>query len=520
MNRKLLKHQIYLRTVIILGIIIVLVLIVNQFSLRLDLTQGQQYSLSKTSKNLLKNLDDIVNIKVYFSNELPNYLLATRQEVEDLLKEYQNYAGSKLKITYIDPASSPDLEKEVQAIRIPKLQFNVLENDKYQVTNGYLGIAVMYGDKSEVLPVVQNSKNFEYDLTSAIKKVSTKEQLQAAFTTGHGEKTLNDLTSALQQQYQLQTVDLSSGALIPDSIKTLIIAGPTQPFDDRSLFVIDQFVMNGGGLLVLSDKINVDNNLRAQPVNNNLDNLLLSYGLKVNNDLVEDLSNEMANFSQGYVQFIIPYPMWVKVTKNGFDKNNVIVNQLEGLVLPWTSSVEYIGTTDKREVSYLAKSTDKAWLQTGTFNLDPQKQEQSFNPQTQGQKNLAIAVFGAFDSFFKGKTVPPAKEAQNMDENFQEQTDYARLVVMGDADFTADGFIKNMAGNQVYIQNLIDGLSQSADLISIRSKTITDRGLKQLSDNRRNFIKYGLIFGPTFLVVVYGLLRFVRRRKKSFVDEL
>jgi len=244
MNRRSLKQQASIKVGLVLGIIIVAMLIINQFSFRVDLTQGRQYSLSKTSKTLMKNLDDIVNVKVYFSKELPNYLLSTRLEVSDLLKEYQNYAGNKLKIAYLDPALDPEAEKEVQSLQIPKLQFNVMENDKYQVTNGYLGMAVMYGDKTEIIPVVENIQNFEYDLTLAIKKVIAKSQPRLAFAVGHGERgsgNLEILKKILETQYILEDIDLTNGSFIPEGIKTLIVDGPTQSFDERSLYIIDQF---------------------------------------------------------------------------------------------------------------------------------------------------------------------------------------------------------------------------------------------------------------------------------------
>lgn len=523
MNRKSLKQQTYIKTGLTLGIIIVIILIINQLSFRLDLTQGNQYSLSKTSKQLMKNLDDIVNIKVYFSKELPNYLLTTRQEVSDLLKEYQNYAGSKLKIVYLDPNSNPDIEKEAQSLKIPKLQFNVLENDKYQVTNGYLGIAVSYGTNSEILPVVEDVQNFEYDLTLAIKKVMAKNQPRIAFAIGHGEKgsgNLQVLTKILESQYLLQDIDLTNGSLIPENVNTLIINGPIQPYDDRSLFIVDQFLMRGGSLLVLNDKVGVDQSLRSVPVNNNLDNLLANYGLRVNSDLVADVSNEMANFTQGFVQFFVPYPLWVKVLPQGFDKNNVMVSQLESLVLPWSSSVEYLGNQTGKEVSYLVKTTNKAWTQTGNYVLDPQKQQETFNQQNQGQKNLAIAVFGPQASYFKGKDAPQANIKQTEAEAKLDQTEWARIIIMGNSDFNDDGFLQSFNGNAVYMQNIIDGLTQDADLINIRSKEITDRALKELSNSQRLTIKYLVIFGPTVLLVVYGLLRFFMRRRKSFIDEL
>jgi len=278
--------------------------------------------------------------------------------------------------------------------------------------------------------------------------------------------------------------------------------------------------MRGGSLLVLDDKVGVDRTLRPLPISNNLDGLLAHYGLKVNSDLISDVSNEMANFTQGYVQFFVPYPLWVKVTSQGFDKKNVMVSQLESLVLPWVSSVEYVGGQTGAAVIYLAKTTNKAWLQTENFNLDPQSQQNTVNAKTQGQKNLAVAVFGPLTSYFKDKDLPKSNAIKTENETFTEKTDWSRIVLMGDSDFIEDGFLTSFNGNAVYIQNIIDGLTQDADLISIRSKEVTDRALRELSNAQRQTLKYLLIFGPTAILIFYGFIRFVSRRRKSFVDEL
>jgi len=523
MNRQSLKQKSKVSVFILLAVLVVASIFISQISLRVDLTQGNQYSLSRTSKNLMKGLADQVEVTVYFSKELPNYLLSAKQLVVDLLSEYQRYAGIKLKIEYIDPASDHAVEQKVQQLGIPKLQFNVVEDDKYQVTNGFFGIAVSQEDKTEVLPVVDNLQNFEYDLTLAVKKVIQHADLGVGFATGFGGKgkaELAYLTKLLEKQYLVTDFDISAGALAPDYINTLIIAAPQEAYTERALYAIDQFVMRGGSLLVLDDKIMVDQTLQPHELDNNLDGLLNHYGFTVNKDFVDDVSNEMANFSQGYMQFFVQYPLWLKIRPENFDKANVMVSQLEGLTLPWASSVSFNGSMEDKEVSYLVKSTAKAWSQTENFNLDPQNQQVTFNLATQGQKNMAISAFGQYSSYFKDKAVPKPKAPATATENNLTKTDWARIAIIGDADFVAEGFLQSFPSNPVFIQNIVDGLTQDADLIQIRSKSITDRSLKELSTSTRNTLKYSLTLGPTFLVALYGLYRFWSRRKKSFIDEL
>src|SRR3989344_8692869 len=177
------KRQYTLSTqiIIVIGIIAALNFLSYQIFTRFDLTQGKIYSLSDISKATAANLNDIVNIKAYFSAELPPQFMNVRQETKDILAEYQNYAPQKLRVEFIDPKDNLELQQKLQILGIPQLQFNILENEKYQVINGFLAIVVSFGDKQQAIPVVSDTKNLEYQLTSAIKKVTADAFPELAF---------------------------------------------------------------------------------------------------------------------------------------------------------------------------------------------------------------------------------------------------------------------------------------------------------------------------------------------------
>ena len=134
--------------IIALGILIVLNFFSYNIFYRFDLTQNKDYSISKVSKNTVADLKDIVSIKAYFSANLPAQYINLRQEVSDILEEYGSYSGGKVRFEFIDPGDDQALEQELYLAGIPQLQFNVLEKDKYQVVNGYLGLLIQYGEKS------------------------------------------------------------------------------------------------------------------------------------------------------------------------------------------------------------------------------------------------------------------------------------------------------------------------------------------------------------------------------------
>jgi ABC-2 type transport system permease protein len=166
------RTELVVYSLIILGIIAVINYLGTLWFSRLDLTEGKEYTVSKATKKIMKGLDDIINIKVYCSKNLPPQLQRNVTNIKDMLSEYEAFGGKNLRITWIDPAESDAAKQEARSMGINEMQVQTIERDKAQVVNGYLGIAVLFADRKEVLPFIQNLQNFEYDLTLAVMKVS------------------------------------------------------------------------------------------------------------------------------------------------------------------------------------------------------------------------------------------------------------------------------------------------------------------------------------------------------------
>lgn len=516
------RNNVIISSLIVLGILIVFNILSYQIFHRFDLTQEKVFSISDSTRNLLKGLDDIVTIKAYFSRELPAELLILRQEIKDTLDEYKNYSGGKLKIQFIDPGANEVLVREVQGLGIPQVQFNIRSQDKYEVRNGYFGLAIMYGDKKEAIPLIQSTRNLEYDLTAGIKKVSSSEAVSIGFLSGHGEWGIDDdlalVKNDLQKQYQAKNVDISGDELISDDIKTLVIAGPKEKFSDKELYIIDQFLMRGGNLFVALDNITVSNTLSPTNVETGLEKLLEYQGLKLSKNLILDSgSNEMVSFSSGFAQYFTSYPFWPKVVKQGFNQESIISNKLEALVLPWVSMVEILpGKAGDNKVTELVKTSGRSWTMTPPFDLNPQQQ---FAPIGEAGPQLAAAgVAGKFKSYFKGRLAD--FDFGGLKNSFIESTDKANIVLVGDGDFMQDKFVGRFEDNGVFFENVVDYLSLGEELIEIRSRGVSDRSLKELSNSSKVAIKFLNILGVTALVILFGVFRFYSRRRKRFADEL
>lgn len=505
------KANSLITTLVVTAIIVVLNILAVQIFYRFDLTQNKDYSLSSSSKEALKKIDDTITINVYFSEKLPAEYLTVRQQVEDLLAEYQNYGSGKLKINYIDPKDDADLKEQLQAKGVPELQFNVLEKDQFQLTNGYLGMTVNYLDKEEILPVVETTNNFEYKLTSAIRKVISSNDLKIAWLKSSAEsaQTYADALEELRENYQITEVDLTAGKLLDSVYEILVVTNPEKELDDSARYVIDQFLMSGKSVFFLLDGVKVDKYLQAQENKTGLNDVLANYGLNLSNKLVLDASSDMATFSGGYMNFMVQYPYWIKATKENFSVDNPAVNQLESITLPWASYIEVnkekVGSN---QIQYLIKSSAKSWLAKEPISLDPQ---QKFSTDSYSQYNLAVSEIGHFESYFKDKNNPLTDAAAEKISS----TDNGRIVLVGDADLLSDSFLAQYPANYVFLANMLDWLGQDESLISIRSKGVTDRPLKQLSDNQKSLIKYSNIFGITGIILIMCLVRFILRKRKK-----
>ena len=243
---------------VVAGILIALNVIGQRLFVRADLTEGKEFTISPATKSILRKLDDLVTVKVFFSKKVPPQLTTLEQQLSDLLKEYQVYSGGKVQVRFIDPAEKPETAQEAQSMGIPQLQMNLLEKDQYQVTNIYMGIGIQYEDKVKSIPVVQDVGTLEYDLTAAIVKVMQQDEKTIGFLTGHQEKDLQrdyqGLKQDLDTRFTVRPVNLNGGrSPVPEDISCLIVAGPKN-VSDREAYLLDQYIMKGGRAIFLLDR--------------------------------------------------------------------------------------------------------------------------------------------------------------------------------------------------------------------------------------------------------------------------
>lgn len=462
-------------------------LLANKFFYRFDLTENKTYSLSKESVTTVQSLKDPIEIRVYFSKDLPPDLAAVKDQVANLLGEYGSY-NKNLRIKYIDPGDGEKPAKD----GVPKLRLNDVRKDKFEVMDGYMGLVIEKDKKKEIIPYIENISDLEYRVTLAIKKVSVLKLKRVGLVYSRGSESLklNTLIGELNKIYDVKPFDFDK-----DNIKNfdlLIITVPKENFSATELKQLDNFLLNDKSIIVLFDRYNVSANLVATENQTNLEAWLDKYGFKMGKELVLDSISGSASFNQGFFSFDTAYPYWLKITKDRFNSTNPALMGLDGVITPWAISV------DNPAGEIIFKTSPDAWLVSGSFPLLPENIPYRTNS---GVKSLGVILSKATSSALGDKL-----------------SDNSNLIVLGDADFIKDEYVSKDRANLVLMQNLVDYSLLDNSYANIRVKNISFRPIKELKDFDRKLVRYVNLFGVSVIVVIAGGIRYWFRRKTKKIE--
>jgi ABC-type uncharacterized transport system involved in gliding motility auxiliary subunit len=463
--------------------------------------------------------------------------------VKDILSEYKAHSKGNVRVIYRDPSDDNDIKNEARSMGLQEVPMQVVEKDKMQTVMTFMGLTVMYGDKKEILPVLNNTANLEYDLSSRIMRLTRKEVKKIGFYFGNGQHAFtpegmpdqqqgpkmsyNNVRKALQEQFEVvQVSDLDKGKAVPADIVTLVVAGPNS-LSDREKFEIDQFVMRGGKLIALIDAVTIQTyaGVMAMPQAHNSGDLFAHYGAKVNSDIVADgKAHSQISYQVNYGGFMLPvstpYPVWVLAVRSGFAPNNPALSGLENVPLMWPSSVDLtLETADSGDVKaeYLFRTTKFAKVLTGDYDLNPRRDWSTFfKDGSLNEYGLAAILHGSFKSFYTGKAVPaPATGGDgsaSMSTNGIEKSPATTVVVIGESDFPSDGGSRE---GIMFLNNLAEWLTLGDNLIGVRSKNVSEPMIDpRLSDGAKATIRVVNVFIMPIVVIAVGIIVYIRRRNR------
>lgn len=500
------RTQTLFRALLVLGVLMLINFIGIRVFSRLDVTAQKVFTLSDASKHLVASLDDRVTITGYFTEDLPSPYNNTRRAVLDILNEYRAYGGKNIAFTFVNPVGEKG-EQEAQQHGVPPVEVQVVEQDKFQVKRAFLGLVLHYEDRTETLPVIQNLGSLEYDISAALKRLTARTKKRIGITTGHQETPPQSLQRASQEigrQYELVPVDLSSNPTVPRDLSALLVIAPASRFSDSAAYALDQYIMSGGKVAFLLNRMSVNLNSQmryAQPLDVGLDSLLTAYGVRVNADLVRDqqCASVTVTQQQGFFQFQsqVPFPYLPNVSSFG---QNPVVKDLQNLIFYFASSIDTSFAASRGVTAeVLVRSSAKSGRANGFVVVNPMERWQATD-WNEPRLPLAAVVHGSFTSAFAGTSLVPALA----------RSPETRILIVGDGDFMKDDFA-GARGNMTFFVNIVDYLADDAGLITIRSKNIVQPPLEQLDEGTKQWVKYANLLVPPLLVIGYGLFRWRRR---------
>ena len=536
-----------------------------------------EYDLAKTikkvvygfqgSEELLASIPSPVKAKVFYtSKSLPPNLSEVPGRIEKVYKEFEEVSKGRFSFDLMD------LDQRDSLLSIPQVQ------EKYKIRPFavspftrdvfFLHTVLDTGEKTEVIYPTGNLE--ENDIRAALEGYLKRQATGILKTVGvwtpesetsrlpphmggrPPEGTYNMLEEIIETDYKFKKVDLTGGFVEKD-VDVLLVLKP-KGMTENDLFAIDQFLMQGGTVLVSSGSFEMEaasrGTLAVEPINNGINDLLSHYGITIEKNLVMDLQNEsfpvpitrnLGGFQVQEIQ-LIRYPFFVDIRSNEMDKEFPSLSGLPALTLNWPSS---LSLDEKKknsgEIVPLLYSSDRSWVSTNTdiqpnFQIYPELGFES--PEKFSKSILGASLKGPFSSYYENKQSPLLKEEINQksdkkknqkevisefDRVIKTSPDSARLVVIGSGEFVNDTVLNisrntgrdRYINNLQFIQNLIDWALEDTDLLSIRSRGIYARTLFPLTDMFRNifeWINYGIIVLSILVMAI--MVRWKRKNVK------
>ena len=517
------KYAIFLNSVggalLILLCVIAFNTISAQFKMKADLTEGNLFTLSKGSKELLDGLakerggDDEsspLEIRFYLTRGekgVPVVVNEHGTRVADLLDQYKAYAGGNLELQKINPRRDTDAEE-------------LAVNDGIRLLNNafYIGMAISYLDNTEVIPVLDPSRstNLEYDISRAIKNVlELKEERQivgvmSSLNVWGGPDPSNPMAmlnrgqqqppwyflQQLQRDFTVEQID-PGATEIPATVNVLLVIHPKN-VSEATEYAIDQFVLRGGKLIAFVDPLaQRDDSGRQNPQmripglggGSNLNRLFAKWGVPFDNTKVVADFNYRLNprdpIAQGRMQ-----PAYLALNRNALNLDEVVTRDLGTLRLPYAGSFDTSNVATGLKVTELITSSEQAKLVDGMssqFNGD--KIMDSFltgsedgKPVSTKKHTLALKLGGKFTTAFPngkpatedaGSSKPGATKPAST-EHLTESKEDNHVCLIGDTDILVDDhFILQqrfrISENITFVQNLVDHFGDDT-LINIRSR--------------------------------------------------
>jgi ABC-2 type transport system permease protein len=521
----------------LLAVLLVLVLanaLASRHFARLDLTSDHVYTLSDASRALAGRLERPLFVKVYFTRGLEAPYNNHERMLVDKLEEFRAYSGGLMELQVVDPTGKRELEDEAQRFGIRPIQYAYRGSDRSELKRVFMGASFVYGEQQAALDAVTQVATIEYEIARTMHALMAGEDRKVVgFTTGHAEVDvlrasgpLETLRNQLSDSYELVPVPLGGEAGVPEEIDALLMLGPQQQVSQRARYQLDQHLMRGGSLAVFLTNYRTDlRTLRPTEIFHGMEGFLGQLGVVVNRDLVIDRGQNgkmRVPVRQGrYVaQVPVNHPAIPRVTDLAPD--SPIVRSLDQMLFPFASSLETSELLPAdAEAKVLAYGSTTASRFQGVRTFDPAAYQRDIPGEEPGQWPLMVAVTSSFESTFADLPIPPVPAETPFGASAVVQDDPASKITQGvPARLVVSGSADSAANNVAMVLNLVDWMCQDESLIGIRSKAVQIPPLEQPEPATRRWLLLINALGGTLLLLVFGGLRMLIRRRSGLVAEV
>lgn len=501
------RYKMQLIIVGALALFVVTNILLMPVSLRLDLSKGQAYTLSSSTKKIINDLDNTVVVTFFVSADLPTRLHSLRRDVVDLLQEYERSSG-RVEVKIIDPKTDTKAAQQAQEAGIQELQFSQLEQDSYALNNFYFGILVTHKDKKEAIPQATDLGSLEYNITSSIYKL-TQESLPQIAIAGQQPQIIPQMPSALgtftsiaQRQFGLEFITppeqapAAEGEPTPTPVpmnltqdfKTLMVFDKDGgDYSDIEIAQIKEYIKKKGNAIFFVDGIEIDpRQLTATAGQSKLVQLIKEYGIEVQPNLVLSANSELINAGNQAFTVYLPYPLWI--TTNNVNQAVSYVSNVNQLSYLWASSLN-LKNIKNTTVQDVVSSTSESWVQSNNFALGPQQIAQP----TENQYKESIVT------------------AESKSES------RGNVMVISSSRFINDEFQSRNANNVEFVLNILNDYASNGALGGIRQRQVDVYPLPTIPQQMQQVFKYGNILLLPGIFAIYGVYRLMRRNKKTQV---
>ncbi len=554
----ILKTKKNIITIIITLVVIVAVnLISNHVYKRFDLTKDKRYTLSDAALQTVEHVDSPLVIDVFLEGEFPTEFRRLRDETQQLLEEFTVY-NNNVKFDFINPlAEEKTRDQNLQQLSqrgLQPFQINIKESGKTSQELIIPWALASYNEQTVIVPLIKNKigatdqelvngsiQNLEYVFAEAFKKLVTPKEKKIAILKGNGQLDdiyVADLLKKLREHYYLAPFTLDSVAKNPkntlkriQNYDLIISAKPSEAFSEAEKYVLDQYTMNGGKSLWLTESIIMDRDSLLNDTgkgiavikNLNLNDFFFKYGVRINPVIVNDLYSAPITLAIGEGSNSQFQPLqWPYSPLAASNPNHPITTNLDPVKFDFSSQIDTLKSSIDKTILLRSSQLTKLEGVPREISLDVVTQEPNPEAYKEPHQTLAVLLEGEFTSVYD-KRIKPIKISGDKTKSVS-----TKMIVIADGDVIKNEVIRNQPqelgfefltkrkfGNKEFLENAVNYLLNDDGLINIRTKEVKLAFLdsKKIEDQKLKWQIINIAL-PLVILGVFGFVfNYLRKRR-------